>query len=61
LAELVDAMAMLLKANIDTVTTSQYGAAKAFLESLDYEFIAPSHHQNVAGGAKPNTNALTIN
>jgi hypothetical protein len=37
LAQLIDGMIMLLKSNGDTVSTSQYGAAKSFLLSLDYE------------------------
>lgn len=37
IASLVDAMKMLLKTNINTVTDSQYADAKAFLRSLDYE------------------------
>lgn len=37
IASLVDAMKMLLKNNINTVTDSQYADAKAFLRSLDYE------------------------
>jgi hypothetical protein len=37
IASLVDAMKMLLKTNINTVTDSQYADAKSFLRSLDYE------------------------
>ena len=59
IAELVDAMKMLLKANIDSVTTSQYGAAKAFLLSLEYEVRFPNSSMNVAATAKPSTNTLT--
>lgn len=41
LATLIDGMALLLKSNIDSVTASQYGAAKWFLRSLDYEAQLP--------------------
>lgn len=41
LAELIDGMQLLLKTNINTVSTSQYGAAKWFLMSLDYEAQLP--------------------
>lgn len=51
LAELIDGMKMLLKSNIDTVSVSQYGAAKWFLMSLDYEMKMPMTGIPVA--AKP--------
>lgn len=60
LAELIDAMKMLLKANIKTVTPSQYGAAKSFLVSLDYE-LKISEDVQLASYAKPDANALTAN
>ena len=41
LASLIDAMKMLLKSNIKTVTLSQYSSAKWFLKSLDYEAQLP--------------------
>lgn len=41
LASLIDAMKMLLKSNIKTVTLSQYSSAKWFLRSLDYEAQLP--------------------
>ncbi len=41
LASLIDAMKMLLKSNIKTVTLSQYSGAKWFLKSLDYEAQLP--------------------
>jgi hypothetical protein len=45
LHSLVEAMKMLLKDNIDTVTPSQYGHAKSFLTSLNYEMRHPLHAQ----------------
>lgn len=51
LAELIDGMKLLLKANISTVSTSQYGAAKWFLMSLDYEFQLPMSGIPVAAKA----------
>jgi hypothetical protein len=41
LAHLIDGMQLLLKTNIDKVSPSQYGAAKWFLMSLDYEAQFP--------------------
>lgn len=41
LAQLIDGMKHLLKANIDKVSASQYAAAKWFLISLDYEAQQP--------------------
>ncbi|RMF37054.1 MAG: hypothetical protein D6753_18290 [Planctomycetota bacterium] len=41
ISQLVDAMMMLLKQNIDTLSTSQYASAKEFLRSLDYEMTFP--------------------
>ena len=41
IANLIDGMKMLLKSNIDTVSLSQYGNAKMFLVSLDYEAQLP--------------------
>lgn len=41
IASLVGGMKMLLKDNIDTLSTSQYGNAKGFLESLAYEAELP--------------------
>jgi hypothetical protein len=41
LSELISGMKILLKNNIDTVTTSQYGSAKWFLLSLEYEAQLP--------------------
>ncbi len=38
---LIDGMKMLLKSNIDTVSTSQYASAKSFLLSLDFEAQKP--------------------
>lgn len=44
IANLIDGMKMLLKSNIDTVSLSQYGNAKMFLMSLDYEAQLPLDH-----------------
>ncbi len=41
IAQLVDAMMLLLKQNIGTLSTSQYASAKEFLRSLDYEMTFP--------------------
>ncbi len=41
LNSLIDGMKLLLKSNISTVSGSQYGAAKWFLVSLDYEAQLP--------------------
>lgn len=41
IANLIDGMKMLLKTNIETVSLSQYGNAKMFLLSLDYEAQLP--------------------
>lgn len=41
LSRLIDGMKLLLKDNIDSVSASQYGAAKWFLMSLDYEAQLP--------------------
>lgn len=41
IATLVDGMMALLKSNIDTVSSSQYGAAKWFLLSVAYEVQQP--------------------
>jgi hypothetical protein len=41
IAILVNGMAALLKSNIDTVTSSQYGEAKGFLLSVGYEAQQP--------------------
>lgn len=47
MASLIDAMKMLLKTNIHSVTETQYADAKAFLRSLDYEA------KQVRGGVAP--------
>lgn len=46
LAELVSAMKHLLKSNIDDLSASQYGAAKMFLLSLEYEALLPATEDN---------------
>lgn len=42
LAELTNAMKLVLKSNIDSLSASQYGAAKMFLLSLEYEALLPA-------------------
>ena len=58
LAQLIDGMQMLLKSNINTVSTSQYGAAKGFLMSLDYEMQLPMAGIPVAAKAVPGRAAM---
>lgn len=58
LASLVNAMKLLLKGNIDTVTGSQYGTAKRFLQSLDYEAQLSKTNTSVAAASAP---ATTVN
>ena len=41
LASLIDVMEQILLSNIDSLSSSQYGAAKSFLVSLDYEGLQP--------------------
>lgn len=41
LTQLIDGMLLLLKDNVKNVSTSQYGSAKTFLLSLDYEIMMP--------------------
>lgn len=62
LSALVDGMKLLLKNNIDNVSASQYGAAKWFLLSLDYEAelsmqtpaaVTPVSADNTAGNLSP--------
>ncbi len=55
LAELIDGMKLLLKSNVGTVSTSQYGAAKWFLMSLDYEAQLPMNGIPVAANAAAGT------
>lgn len=52
-AELVDGMVLLLKGNSDGLSTSQYGAAKSFLLSLDYEATFPLGGASVAARGFP--------
>jgi hypothetical protein len=51
LSSLVDAVAMLLKENMDNLTLSQYSAAKWFLMSLDYEAQLPFQANPAANSA----------
>lgn len=53
LAQLIDGMLLLLKDNVHNVTTSQYGAAKTFLLSLDYEAQMPMTNPVVANLQTP--------
>ncbi len=53
LATLIDGMKMLLKNNIDTVSSSQYASSKWFLLSLDYEAQLPLKSIPATAGANP--------
>jgi hypothetical protein len=53
LDQLVKGMMALLKSNIDTVSASQYGAAKWFLMSIAYEAKQAMSHDPQAANAQP--------
>lgn len=57
-ASLVDAMKMLLKDNLHTLTESQYCDAKAFLRSLDYEV---KQVRSSSSGAAPLAASVSVN
>ncbi len=59
IASHIDAMKILLRENLDTLSSSQYGNAKWFLVCLDYEMKHPLEAQSASSDTSPPFSANT--